>query len=94
MLFQNDINAVVIWSKTWDLKFKLDNCCVLHFGRVQTKYTIGETPVVSQEKDLVVLFSKKFDFREHMDEITKIVNQKLGVIARVFKNTNSSNIIH
>ena len=36
-LFQNDINALVAWSKTWDMKFNVAKCCILPFGRNDTK---------------------------------------------------------
>lgn len=96
-LFQNDMNALVAWSRKWDLKFNIDKCSILHFGRtnIQTTYYIADVSVVSrsQEKDLGVLFSNKFDFSEHIDSIVKKANQKLGIIARVFRNKNPANII-
>ena len=37
ILFQNDINALVSWSKTWDLNFNTTKCCILHYGRQNIK---------------------------------------------------------
>lgn len=50
MLFQNNINALITWSKTLDLKFNEEKCYIPHFGRanVKTKYRIGDAPVVSR----------------------------------------------
>ena len=62
---------------------------------MKSSYQIGNVSFPSRnlEKDLGVLFSNKLDFTEHMDAIIKKANQKLGVIARIFKNKNSMNII-
>ena len=96
-LMQNDVNALTTWSETWDLKFNINKCCILHYGRCNFKatYKIGDTQIVSRnhEKDLGVLFSSKFDFNDHLVKIIKKANQKLGIIARLFKNKNSRNII-
>ena len=96
-LFQNDINALTAWSQTWDLKFNLAKCCILHFGRANIKnsYKINDSPIDSrrQEKDLGVIFSNKFNFSEHMDVVIKKANKKLGIIAHIFKNKNSDAMI-
>lgn len=96
-LFQNDINALVAWSKTWDLDFNVSKCCILHYGRTNIKntYKIEDAPIVSRsnEKDLGVLFSNKFNFNEHIETIVKKANQKLGIIAHVFKNRSSKSIL-
>ena len=97
VLFQNDINSLVAWSKTWDMKFNVSKCCILHYGRTNMKniYKIDDGQIVSRksEKDLGVIFSNKFKFNEHIETITKKANQKLGIIARVFKNRSTKNIM-
>lgn len=79
-LFQNDIYALTAWSKTWDLKFNVAKCCILHFGTTnfKTNFKIDDVPIVSrcQERDLGVLFSNMFKFNEHIDTITKKANQE------------------
>ena len=96
-LFQNDINALVAWSKAWDMKFNIAKCCILHYGRanINAVYKIDDAPIDSRthEKDLGVLFSNKFKFDEHMETIIKKANQKLGIIARVFQNRSSYNML-
>ena len=33
MLFQSDLNKLVLWSKEWLLPFNTDKCNILHFGK-------------------------------------------------------------
>ena len=30
---QNDLNALLQWSKDWQMLFNVDKCKVMHFGR-------------------------------------------------------------
>ena len=79
--FQNDINALVTWSKTWDLNFNTIKWYILHYGRqnIKNTYKIGDAAIVSRthERDLGVLFSNKLSFNELRDSIIKKANQKL-----------------
>ena len=62
-LFQNDINALTAWSKTWDMNFNLAKRCILHFGRlnIRNNYKVNDSPIESrhQEKDFGVIFFQK-----------------------------------
>ena len=91
------MNALTAWSKTWDLKFNLSKCGVLHFGRsnFKTQYNIDDFPVESrnQEKDLGLLFSDNFSFNDHIDSLISKANKKLGIILHVFRNKNSKTLI-
>ena len=97
ILFQNDINGINSWSQKWDLKFNISKCCVLYFGRSNTKsqYSINDSQlkISHQEKDLGVLFSAKFKFNDHMDAMIRKANRQLGIISRVFKQKNPQTII-
>ena len=102
-MFQEDIDAVSAWSKKRDLKFNVAKCCVLHFGRsnikAQNTCNINGTQLRSDsnKKDLGVLFSSNLKFNEHIglhvDSIAKKANQKLGIIAKVFKTRNTKSML-
>ena len=94
--FQSDINSIHSWSETWDLNFNISKCCVLHFGRpnVRSAYKIKDMLLKSkhQEKDLGIIFTDKFKFKDHMDAVINKANRHLGIIARVFKYKNPQTI--
>ena len=101
-MFQEDIDAVSAWSKKRDLKFNVAKCCVLHFGRsnikAQNTCNINGTQLRSDsnKKDLGVLFSSNLKFNEHIrdvDSIAKKANQKLRIIAKVFKTRDTKSIL-
>src|SRR6201990_3753772 len=65
-VLQSDLNKIVNWSKTWQMKFNINNCRVLHFGsrNIEYNYVIDDSDikVVDEEKDLGVLISKDLKF--------------------------------
>ena len=97
LLFQEDLNNICSWTKTWDLNFNVSKCCILHFGRsnVQSQYKINDNILTNkrQEKDLGVLFSSNFNFNDHMDTIFSNANRQLGIIAHVFKHRNLKTVV-
>jgi len=60
-LLQYDLNALLQWSKDWQMLFNVDKCKVMHFGRNNLKMDYRPTldgkvvDVVRKEKDLGVV---------------------------------------
>ncbi|KAL7630702.1 UNVERIFIED_CONTAM: hypothetical protein RMT77_019088 [Armadillidium vulgare] len=95
-VLQSDSNKIVNWSKTWQMKFNIDKCKVLHFGsrNIEYNYVIDDSDinVVDEEKDLGVLISKDLKFAKQCADPVKKANKALGFIARNFEY-KSKNII-
>ena len=89
---QKDLDNLSTWSDTWQLKFNVAKCGVMHYGTQQDKhiYTISEEGIrrnlveVFEEKDLGVKFDPTLMFSKHIAMITKKANSMVGVIRRTF----------
>ncbi|CAC5382992.1 unnamed protein product [Mytilus coruscus] len=55
-VIQGDLNALYTWSDLWDMKFNVDKCKTMHYGRDNPNhfYTMNDTELqeVNEEKDL------------------------------------------
>ena len=84
--FQSDLNKLVQWSETWQMKFNFDKCKVMHVGRVRmnTLYTMGgqELVQIEQEKDLGVIINNKLSVSDQVIEARKKALRMLGPINR------------
>ena len=89
LTLQNDLNKIINWSKTWQMKFNTDKCKVIHFGRSNVKHDyVMENSVlesVDEEKDLGVVISKQLNFSKQCTEAIKKANRALGFIFRSFE---------
>lgn len=95
-LLQSDLDKIVNWSKTWQMKFNKDKCKVIHFGSRNNEYdyVIDDSivKVVSEEKDLGVIINKDLKCAKQCAEAVKKANKALGFIVRNFEY-KSKNII-
>ena len=87
---QKDLDSLMKWSNTWQLKFNIKKCSVLYFGKKNPKIpysmddgitTLKETDC---EKDVGVHFSSNLFFDEHINITIKKANQMCGIIKRSF----------
>lgn len=93
---QQDIQAVSRWAEKWQLQFNVSKCKVIHYGRRNPKcdYTlanVGEVsniPVSDCEKDLGVTFDSALSFSDHVADVARRANIKLGIIKRSFSSLN------
>ena len=93
---QKDIHAVSAWAEKWKLQFNVSKCKVVHYGKqnLQYDYTISSSgdqstiPVVDHERDLGVTFDSALTFSDHVADIAKRANIKLGILKRSFSSLN------
>ena len=85
---QRDLDITKQWADKWKMEFNVDKCKIMHLGRLNPKHTYTmdgvELTVVTEEKDLGVLVDDKLDFGNHIREIVKKANQRIGLIRRGF----------
>ena len=71
------------------MPFNEDKCKVIHFGRHNPNYSYlmnnTELNTVDKERDLGVTFDPNLSFVDHVADITKRANMKLGMIKRSFR---------
>ena len=85
-IFQSDLDKLVDWSETWQMKFNFSKCKIMHIGRVkyENKYEMGgqELLKIEKEKDLGVMVNSKLSSSEQVIEARKKALRMLGVINR------------
>ena len=87
-LLQNDLNALVDWSSTWELNFHPSKCQVISVTRKRNPfnfdYFMNNTRLSSVKsiKDLGIEISSKLDWNTHINNVVKKCNRKLGLIKR------------
>ena len=85
---QNDIDALVEWSKNWLLGFNENKCKVIHFGKKNPCYDyVMKGKVlenVAEERDLGVLMSNNLSFSKHIAQCAAKANNILGMIKKTF----------
>ena len=91
---QNDIENLVNWADTWQLRFNADKCHSVHLGHnnERTKYNMRrhgceEKIVLLQsqvEKDLGVQVDDELKFSTHIIAQTNKANRLVGLIRRSF----------
>ena len=86
MQLQQDIDALVNWSDTWQLPFNEDKCKFLHLGRAiqQPEYTMTGSQLerVVTERDLGVTVDTDLKFRKHAATAVSKASQILAFIRR------------
>ena len=87
-LLQNDLNALVDWSSTWELNIHPSKCQVISVTRkcnpFNFDYFMNNTRLSSVKsiKDLGIEISSKLDWNTHINNVQKKCNRKLGLIKR------------
>ena len=87
-IFQNDLNSIYNWTKTWQLKINVSKCSVMHIGRRNPKshYYIGNEilNVSVTERDLGIFVSNNLMFSEHCSKIASKASQRIGLLLHAF----------
>ena len=85
---QIDIDALVAWSKKWQLPFNVGKCKCLHIGQSNPcwKYKMEGRILddVEEEKDLGVVIDKDLKFHQQTASAVKKANMALGLIKKSF----------
>jgi hypothetical protein len=98
-LLQEDINAVLNWSKNNKLLFNLSKCNSMTFSRARSPlhytYALDNTPIarVNSIKDLGVIFDDKLTFNEHIQSLAKESYKRLGFIIRNAKDFRDPKVV-
>ena len=87
--FQNDLDRLANWAQSWQMKFNVEKCKVLHIGnsndQVNYKMNGAELSKVTKEKDLGVVISSDLKPSLHCKEVMKTANKLVGFIGRTFE---------
>ena len=85
---QEDINSLVQWPDTWQLRCNADKCNVLHIGYNNNQYTYDMAGVELQstpcEKDLGIYIDNKLKFHDYVAHAINKGNKMLGLIKNTF----------
>ena len=97
---QNDLFNLLEWSRKWLLSFNIGKCGALHIGNnnPQHDYTMdvqnkSNLTKVNSEKNVGVVFSPNLKFDEHITNIVKSTNQKIGLIKRSFTHLDKDSFV-
>ena len=93
---QGDLDRLLEWSVKWQLRFNIDKCKIIHFGKKNPNfpYTMAGNPLeeADLEKDLGVTFDRDLKFNHHINSIVNKANSRLGLIKRTI-TTRSREVI-
>jgi len=88
---QKDLDSLMEWAETWQMTFNADKCKVLHFGKLNPRfsYTLGGMAPggtvlqsVDEEKDLGVIISTDLKPSKQCAKAAKKANSVLGQMSR------------
>ena len=94
-IVQDDLNKLVDWSNTWQMKFNVDKCVVMNFGTLKNKskyeYKMNnQTLEVAKHNPyfmyLGVELSDNMKYNQHINTITSKVSRVLGFVKRNLKH--------
>ena len=87
-LLQTDLSSLDEWGVTAQMGYNVDKCTVVHYGKKnpQIEYDLRGKKLknVTSQKDLGILFTKDFKFRDHIDKKVGEANQTLGIVNKTF----------
>uniref|UniRef100_A0A3B3RUM5 Reverse transcriptase domain-containing protein n=1 Tax=Paramormyrops kingsleyae TaxID=1676925 RepID=A0A3B3RUM5_9TELE len=83
---QWDFDLISHWTDTWQMKFNIDKCKVIHAGsrNIKYRYFLGSTEIkaADYEKDLGVYVDASMSPSRQCGEAIKKANRMLGYISR------------
>ena len=94
-ILQEDINAMLQWSKDWLMEFNIEKCSTVTFGNgQQNMYTLSDTQLesVNCQRDVGIQIPRNLKFEEQCAAVINKANSVLGQIKRAF-NTRDQSII-
>ena len=88
---QNDLNALDVWSKMWQLNLNKDKCLVMRISRKRERsvptYSLDGIPlVVNSVKYLGILITSDLRWNDHISKIVGLASHQLCFVQRVFRN--------
>ena len=82
--FQEGINRLELWSRTWQMQFNTSKCKVMHLGRRGNPghvYMMGDTPLENTH-DIGVMVDESLKPSLHCAKAAAKANAVLGQISR------------
>ena len=95
LILQEDINAMLQWSKDWLMEFNIEKCSTITFGHgQQNMYTLADTQLesVNCQRDVGIQIPSNLKFEEQCAAVISKANSVLGQIRRAF-NTRDKSIL-
>ena len=98
LLLQEDLNSFVNWCELNCMKLNTDKCYCVNFNRLYSSvdfdYTLNNIPLklVTDIKDLGILFDTKLSFTNHISTITNKARKMLGFIFRIGKHFSAQTL--
>jgi len=96
-ILQKDLDTVGAWAERWQMKFNVEKCKVLHYGRnrIGFQYNMYGQPLAeaTAENDLGVVFSNDLKAVQQCREAYSKANQILGLVRRMIAFKNPSVLI-
>ena len=96
---QCDLDNLVEWADTWQLRFNAEKCHVLHLGSKNQRYAYSmkkhdcseyvELAKSEEEKDLGVIVDAGLTFSKHIEKQVNKANKIVGLIRRSFTHLNT-----
>jgi len=92
-VYQNTLDEVANWSRTWELPISLSKCCKLDIGHTpvdtdELKLEDAALDSVQVVRDLGILNDQHLSFEAHINEIVKKAYTRGNMILRCFESRN------
>ena len=75
-VLQEDLQNADSWADKWELKFHIDKCRAMHYGRTNDNhsYKINSKTlkIVNEECDLEIIFPDDLKFNKHISIYTRV----------------------
>ena len=86
--FQQDINKLSEWSDEWLLKFNIEKCHIMHFGKSNPKFKYNmkgiELKESTSERDIGVIITNDLKSTEQVKIAASKANKMLGLLLNTF----------
>ena len=99
ILLQHDLNSMVAWCNTWNIRLNLKKCYYMDFTMLRARsinfsYSIKTTALeqIYQFKDLGVIFTPNLNFNLHICEVVGKSYRMLGFMRRILKPFNDISV--
>ena len=87
-MFQQDINRLCLWSNEWLLKFNIEKCHIMHFGKnnPKFKYSMQDRKLNESiiERDIGVFITNDLKSTNHVKMSASKANKMLGLLLNTF----------
>ena len=100
---QEDVDILVVWTRTWQMEFNESKCKVMDIGRSNLDRTVitmerksgdrVEFEETCSERDLGVLINSKLKCDDQMDQAALKATSVLDIFKRTFVHWNASLLV-